>query len=43
MNYHSRAPIFSATGASPSVFAGLSALPAQLRALAPLIVAGNSK
>ncbi|AYG43511.1 DUF1302 domain-containing protein [Pseudomonas sp. Leaf58] len=43
MNYHSRAPIFSATGAAPSVFGGLSALPAQLRALAPLIVAGNSE
>jgi len=43
MNYHSRAPIFSATGASPAVFANLSRLPAQLRSLAPLIVAGNSK
>ncbi len=40
MNYHSRAPIFSATGAPPSVFAGLAPLPAPLRALAPLIVAG---
>jgi len=42
MNYHSRAPIFSATGAAPSVYRGVAALPAQLRALAPLIVAGNS-
>lgn len=42
MNYHSRAPIFSATGAPASTFAGVAALPAQLRALAPLIVAGNS-
>ncbi|WP_433769046.1 DUF1302 domain-containing protein [Pseudomonas putida] len=42
MNYHSRAPVFSATGAPASTFAGVAALPAQLRALAPLIVAGNS-
>jgi len=42
MNYHSRAPIFSATGAPASTFAGVRALPAQLQALAPLIVAGNS-
>ncbi|BCX70440.1 MULTISPECIES: DUF1302 domain-containing protein [Pseudomonas] len=42
MNYHSRAPIFSATGASQATFARVAALPAQLRALAPLIVAGNS-
>ncbi|MDZ5435739.1 DUF1302 domain-containing protein [Pseudomonas fluorescens] len=42
MNYHSRAPIFSATGAPASTFARVGALPAQLRALAPLIVAGNS-
>ncbi|MCE6982859.1 DUF1302 family protein, partial [Pseudomonas frederiksbergensis] len=27
MNYHSRAPIFSATGAAPSVYAGLAGLP----------------
>ncbi|MDD2060672.1 DUF1302 domain-containing protein [Pseudomonas sp. GD03860] len=43
MNYHSRAPIFSAHGADPSVYAGLAGLPAQLRPLAPLIVAGNSE
>ncbi|AWY41136.1 DUF1302 family protein [Pseudomonas putida] len=42
MNYHSRAPVFSATGAPASTFAGVRALPAQLQALAPLIVAGNS-
>lgn len=42
MNYHSRAPIFSATGAPASTFAGVRALPASLQALAPLIVAGNS-
>ncbi|MET3676123.1 MULTISPECIES: DUF1302 domain-containing protein [unclassified Pseudomonas] len=40
MNYHSRAPIFSATGASQAVFDGVAALPARLR---PLIVAGNSQ
>lgn len=38
VNYHSRAPIFSATGASPAAFAAA----AQAGALAPLIVAGNS-
>ena len=38
MNYHSRAPIFSATGASPAAYAAA----AQVVALAPLIVAGNS-
>ncbi|KAA0956843.1 DUF1302 domain-containing protein [Pseudomonas sp. ANT_H12B] len=42
MNYHSRAPIFSATGAPASTYARVGALPAQLRALAPLVVAGNS-
>ncbi|CAM3663159.1 DUF1302 domain-containing protein [Pseudomonas wadenswilerensis] len=42
MNYHSRAPIFSAHGADPRVYAGLAGLPAALRPLAPLIVAGNS-
>ncbi|VVN26357.1 hypothetical protein PS645_04588 [Pseudomonas fluorescens] len=42
MNYHSRAPIFSATGAPASVYARAAALPPALRALAPLIVAGNS-
>ncbi|WPK01408.1 DUF1302 domain-containing protein [Pseudomonas putida] len=40
MNYHSRAPIFSATGASQAVFDRVAALPARLR---PLIVAGNSQ
>ncbi|MGS7252181.1 DUF1302 domain-containing protein [Pseudomonas sp. SK] len=40
MNYHSRAPIFSATGASKAVFDRVAALPAALR---PLIVAGNSQ
>ncbi|MFJ1340078.1 DUF1302 domain-containing protein [Pseudomonas caricapapayae] len=43
MNYHSRAPIFSATGADPSVYAGLGNLPPALQPLAPLIVAGNSQ
>lgn len=37
MNYHSRAPIFSATGADPAVYTGVAGNP-----LAPLIVAGNS-
>ncbi|OIN48658.1 adhesin [Pseudomonas azotoformans] len=41
MNYHSRAPIFSATGAPPSIYAAARAgLPATLQ---PLAVAGNSK
>ncbi|WJD63513.1 DUF1302 domain-containing protein [Pseudomonas kurunegalensis] len=40
MNYHSRAPIFSATGASQAVFDRVAALPSALR---PLIVAGNSQ
>ncbi|MDY7535353.1 DUF1302 domain-containing protein [Pseudomonas sp. Bout1] len=40
MNYHSRAPIFSAHGAPQSAYTGATpGLPAQLR---PLIVAGNS-
>lgn len=43
MNYHSRAPIFSATGADPAVYAGVGGLPVELRRMAPLIVAGNSK
>jgi len=43
MNYHSRAPIFSATGADPAVYAGTRGLPANLRRMAPLIVAGNSE
>ncbi len=38
MNYHSRAPIFSATGAPAAVFPAA----AGAGALAPLIVAGNS-
>ncbi|NUT76400.1 DUF1302 domain-containing protein [Pseudomonas sp. C1C7] len=42
MNYHSRAPIFSATGASAATFARVGGLPAALRPLAPLIIAGNS-
>ncbi|MDD1137755.1 DUF1302 domain-containing protein [Pseudomonas sp. TNT2022 ID233] len=42
MNYHSRAPIFSATGAPQSVYNGVAALPAAFRALGPLVVAGNS-
>ncbi|QTD32478.1 DUF1302 domain-containing protein [Pseudomonas fluorescens] len=42
MNYHSRAPIFSATGAPQSVYNGVAALPAAFRALGPLLVAGNS-
>jgi hypothetical protein len=43
MNYHSRAPIFSATGASQSIYTianGLTGGPAS--GLRPLIVAGNS-
>ncbi|WP_017904807.1 DUF1302 domain-containing protein [Pseudomonas asplenii] len=40
MNYHSRAPIFSAQGAPQSAYTGATpGLPAQLR---PLVVAGNS-
>ena len=40
MNYHSRAPIFSAKGASAATYAAANAFPvARLR---PLIVAGNS-
>lgn len=42
MNYHSRAPIFSATGAPQSVYNGVAALPAAFRVLGPLVVAGNS-
>ncbi|AMZ72576.1 MULTISPECIES: DUF1302 domain-containing protein [Pseudomonas] len=38
MNYHSRAPIFSATGAPQSVYDAVTGSP-----LAPLIVAGNSQ
>ncbi|BBP79314.1 DUF1302 domain-containing protein [Pseudomonas gingeri NCPPB 3146 = LMG 5327] len=40
MNYHSRAPIFSATGAPQSVY---NVPLGPLAALRPLIVAGNSK
>lgn len=43
MNYHSRAPIFSATGAPQSIYNGVAALPAAFRALGPLVVAGNSE
>ncbi|MCQ6257424.1 DUF1302 domain-containing protein [Pseudomonas sp. Q11] len=42
MNYHSRAPIFSATGAPQSVFDLAAGLPPAFAALAPLLVAGNS-
>ncbi|QXH46157.1 DUF1302 domain-containing protein [Pseudomonas xanthosomatis] len=40
INYHSRAPIFSATGASQAVFDRIALLPPNLQAL---IVAGNSQ
>jgi len=43
MNYHSRAPIFSATGAPQSVYNTAAALPGPFAALSPLLVAGNSK
>ncbi|MET0774419.1 MAG: DUF1302 domain-containing protein [Pseudomonas mandelii] len=43
MNYHSRAPIFSATGAPQSVYNTAASLPGPFAALAPLLVAGNSK
>ncbi|EXF95674.1 hypothetical protein HK44_024050 [Pseudomonas fluorescens HK44] len=43
MNYHSRAPIFSATGAPQSVYNGVKALPGPFQALGPLLVAGNSQ
>ncbi|MFJ2714687.1 DUF1302 domain-containing protein [Pseudomonas sp. NPDC087346] len=42
MNYHSRAPIFSATGAPQSIYNGVAALPGPFQALGPLVVAGNS-
>ncbi|MCF5722230.1 DUF1302 domain-containing protein [Pseudomonas syringae] len=43
MNYHSRAPIFSATGASAATYAAANALtPTAAVGLRPLIVAGNS-
>lgn len=40
MNYHSRAPIFSAKGASAATYAAAGAFP--IARLRPLIVAGNS-
>lgn len=43
MNYHSRAPIFSATGAPQSIYNGVAALPGPFKALGPLVVAGNSQ
>ncbi|GLO50755.1 DUF1302 domain-containing protein [Pseudomonas sp. UBA6753] len=45
MNYHSRAPIFSATGASQGLFDLVNnpLAPPGVRALAPLIIAGNSE
>ncbi|RAM70796.1 hypothetical protein GT37_10300 [Pseudomonas putida] len=45
MNYHSRAPIFSATGASQGLFDLVNnpLSPPGVRALAPLIIAGNSE
>ncbi|MGE8371492.1 MAG: DUF1302 domain-containing protein [Pseudomonas putida] len=44
MNYHSRAPIFSATGASPAAFAFANSLtPTALAGLRPLLIAGNSQ
>ncbi|MBC3209722.1 MULTISPECIES: DUF1302 domain-containing protein [unclassified Pseudomonas] len=43
MNYHSRAPIFSATGAPQSVYNTAASLPGPFAALAPLLVAGNSQ
>ena len=42
MNYHSRAPIFSATGAPQRIYNGVAALPGPFQALGPLVVAGNS-
>ncbi|NWB90445.1 DUF1302 domain-containing protein [Pseudomonas agarici] len=44
MNYHSRAPIFSATGAPASVYAdAVTFLPGAAATLRPLAIAGNSK
>ncbi|MCE5991497.1 MULTISPECIES: DUF1302 domain-containing protein [unclassified Pseudomonas] len=45
MNYHSRAPIFSATGAPQGLFNLVNnpLAPPAVRALAPLIIAGNSE
>ncbi|OAB53034.1 DUF1302 domain-containing protein [Pseudomonas thivervalensis] len=42
MNYHSRAPIFSATGAPQSIYDLAAGLPPAFARLAPLLVAGNS-
>lgn len=42
MNYHSRNPVFSVSAAAPSVYATAGGLPAPLRPLAPVLVAGNS-
>jgi len=43
MNYHSRAPIFSAKGASAATYAAANALTSTpASSLRPLIVAGNS-
>ena len=42
MNYHSRAPIFSATGAPQSIYDLAASLPPAFARLAPLLVAGNS-
>ncbi|MFZ4964921.1 MULTISPECIES: DUF1302 domain-containing protein [Pseudomonas] len=44
MNYHSRAPIFSATGAPASAYSSaVTFLPGAAAALRPLAIAGNSK
>ncbi|WP_347901968.1 DUF1302 domain-containing protein [Pseudomonas purpurea] len=43
MNYHSRAPIFSATAAPQSIYNIAKGLPGPFAALGPLLVAGNSK
>ncbi|MCG6574516.1 DUF1302 domain-containing protein [Pseudomonas sp. AF32] len=43
MNYHSRAPIFSATGAPQSIYNLAAGLPPAFARLAPLLVAGNSE
>ncbi|MBH3337961.1 DUF1302 domain-containing protein [Pseudomonas mendocina] len=43
MNYHSRFPIFSGSAASQSTFDLAAGLPPAFAALAPLLVAGNSR
>ncbi len=43
MNYHSRAPVFSATGAPQATFNLANSLRGPLAAFAPLLVAGNSE